>query len=131
MMPPTKKLSDHYTRPDWVRRINAMGDSVGGAQALIQLDPEALAERLQTGPLVEVREVDTDGSSLHVAARPAPTYAGDVSRLAEDLRGSDAHTVILLGNTGRADRLTDVERALRRGERPRRRGPRTLGDPPH
>ena len=57
-----------------------------------------------------MREVDTDGASIHVAARPAPTYAGDVRRLAEDLRRSRAHTVILLGNTGRADRLTDVLR---------------------
>jgi len=26
------QLSDHYRRPDWVRRLNAMGDSVGGAE---------------------------------------------------------------------------------------------------
>lgn len=37
-----KSLSDHYTRPDWVRRINAMGDSVGGADRLIPLEPDAL-----------------------------------------------------------------------------------------
>ena len=37
-----KDLSLHYTRPDWVRRINAMGDSVGGAERLIPLDPEEL-----------------------------------------------------------------------------------------
>ncbi len=34
-MSPIKNLSDHYTRPDWVRRINAMGDSVGDAKNLI------------------------------------------------------------------------------------------------
>ena len=39
-----KDLSTHYTRPDWVRRINAMGDSVGGPQNLIPLEPEALIE---------------------------------------------------------------------------------------
>jgi hypothetical protein len=37
-----KKLAEHYTRPDWVRRINAMGDSVGGAEKLIPLAAEEL-----------------------------------------------------------------------------------------
>ena len=37
-----KKLAEHYTRPDWVRRINAMGDSVGGAEKLIPLEAEEL-----------------------------------------------------------------------------------------
>ena len=41
-MPFMKKLSERYTRPDWVRRINAMGDSVGGAANLISLDPDEL-----------------------------------------------------------------------------------------
>ena len=41
LMSPIKKLSEHYTRPDWVRRINAMGDSVGGAEYLIPLDADA------------------------------------------------------------------------------------------
>ena len=49
-MPPIKNLADHYTRPDWVRRINAMGDSVGGAEKLIPLEADALrahcAERI-------------------------------------------------------------------------------------
>ncbi len=27
-MPRIKDLSEYYTRPDWVRRINAMGESV-------------------------------------------------------------------------------------------------------
>lgn len=29
-------------RPDWVRRINYMGDSVGGAQYLVSLDPDEM-----------------------------------------------------------------------------------------
>jgi transcription-repair coupling factor (superfamily II helicase) len=57
-----------------------------------------------------VREVATDGGSIHVACRPAPTYAGDVRRLADDLRPATSTTVVLLGNTGRADRLADVLR---------------------
>ncbi|MDG2026045.1 MAG: sulfotransferase [Acidimicrobiales bacterium] len=31
-------MAERYTRPDWVRRINAMGDSVGGARHIVPLD---------------------------------------------------------------------------------------------
>lgn len=31
-----------YPRPDWVRRINYMGDSVGGAEQLVSLDPDEM-----------------------------------------------------------------------------------------
>lgn len=41
-MPRIKNLADHYERPAWVRRINAMGDSVGGAEKLIPFDADAL-----------------------------------------------------------------------------------------
>ena len=79
------------------------------AEALVALAD--LEERLSASPLVEVREVDaTGGGAVHLACRPAPTYAGDVRRLAEDLRGASGTTVVLLGNTGRADRLADVLR---------------------
>ena len=104
----SQEISGYWRRvaEDWERRT----DGEPPRPEAILVNPDALAERLQKGPLVEVREVDTGGSSLHVATRPAPTYAGDVRRLAEDLRRSSGRTVILLGNTGRADRLTDVLR---------------------
>jgi transcription-repair coupling factor (superfamily II helicase) len=70
----------------------------------------ALDERLAATPRLEVREVATEPGSLHVACRPAPTYAGDVRRLAADLRATSSTTVFLLGNVGRADRLADVLR---------------------
>jgi len=41
-MSPVKDLSEYYVRPDWVRRINAMGDAVGGPEKLISLDPDEL-----------------------------------------------------------------------------------------
>jgi transcription-repair coupling factor (superfamily II helicase) len=91
---------------DWQRRAD--GEAPRPEELLVTSD--ALAERLGTGPLLEVREVDTGESALHVAARPAPTYTGDVRRLVADLRAAKGRTVILLGNTGRADRLTDVLR---------------------
>jgi hypothetical protein len=34
-----------YTRPDWVRRLNAMAGSVGGPEAMVQLDPDELLAR--------------------------------------------------------------------------------------
>jgi transcription-repair coupling factor (superfamily II helicase) len=78
------------------------------AEALVAL--VALGARLTAAPRIEVREIDPAGRSLHVACRPAATYAGDVRRLAADLRDRTATTVFLLGNTGRADRLADVLR---------------------
>ncbi len=78
------------------------------AEALVT--PQALAERLARAPVVEVREVATDGDALHVACRPAPLYAGDLVRLGEDLRATTATTLVFLGNAGRADRLADLLR---------------------
>ncbi len=72
--------------------------------------PAALFERLERAPSLAVREVATDGDSLHVASRPAPLYAGDLRRLADDLRAASGTTVVFLGNPGRADRLADVLR---------------------
>ena len=39
-----RDLADHYARPDWVRRVNAMGRSVGGPRYLISLDPGEMVE---------------------------------------------------------------------------------------
>ncbi len=57
-----KDLAEHYTRPDWVRRINAMGDSVGGAEKLIPFDPEALVRSAieSTGGLDDFGSFDGD-----------------------------------------------------------------------
>ncbi len=57
-----KDLSEHYTRPDWVRRINAMGDSVGGADRLISLDPAAVVRSAteSTGGLDDFGDFDGD-----------------------------------------------------------------------
>jgi len=61
-MPLIKNLHDHYTRPDWVRRLNAMGDSVGGAANLIPFDPEALVGTAieSTGGLSDFGDFDGD-----------------------------------------------------------------------
>lgn len=44
-MPALKNLADHYTRPDWARRINLMGDAVGGAERLVPFEAEELIAR--------------------------------------------------------------------------------------
>jgi transcription-repair coupling factor (superfamily II helicase) len=105
----------------WARAVEdqkrrADGLTPDPAEVLVSL--EALVVRLSAPPRLEVREVDAEGGGVHVACRPAPTYAGDVRRLAADLRAAPATTVFLLGNTGRADRLADVlrEDALAVGE---------------
>jgi hypothetical protein len=54
-------MSDHYQRPDWVRRMNDMGESVLGAHRLVSLDPDALVEqaRAATG-LTDFGDFDGD-----------------------------------------------------------------------
>jgi hypothetical protein len=61
-MSPIKSLSERYTRPDWARRINAMGDSVGGAAKLIPFDPDALLRAAidSTGGLEDFGDFDGD-----------------------------------------------------------------------
>ena len=61
-MPQIKDLADYYTRPDWVRRINAMGDSVGGADRLVSLDADELIGTAMdsTGGLSDFGSFDGD-----------------------------------------------------------------------
>jgi transcription-repair coupling factor (superfamily II helicase) len=93
-------------REDRERRGEGLLPEVG--EALVP--PEALAAHLAEARVIEVREVETAGETLHLASRPAPSYAGDMNRLAADLRATSATTVVFLGNPGRADRLADVLR---------------------
>jgi len=39
-----KSMAERYVRPEWVRRINAMAGSVGGAERLIPIEADALLE---------------------------------------------------------------------------------------
>jgi transcription-repair coupling factor (superfamily II helicase) len=69
---------------------------------------EALAARLEAGPVLELRDVDPESRGWHLPARPARRYAGDLKALVGELRGATGTTVLFLGNAGRADRLRDV-----------------------
>ena len=52
-IPKMKDLAQHYQRPDWVRRINAMGDSVAGAARLISLDADGSLRRIDVTAFLE------------------------------------------------------------------------------
>jgi transcription-repair coupling factor (superfamily II helicase) len=71
---------------------------------------ERLIARLAASPVLEARAIDTEERSVHFGARPVTAYAGDLRRLAADLRIASGTTVLFLGNPGRADRLQDVLR---------------------
>ncbi len=64
-----QNLSEFYTRPDWARRINAMGDSVGGADRLISLDPDELVRIAidSTGGLAEFGDFDGDWCARYLS----------------------------------------------------------------
>ena len=91
---------------DQKRRADGVTPEPG--EALVTLD--ALEARLAAAPTVAVSEVTTAEDAIAIACRPAPQYAGDVRRLAEDLARTTATSVVFLGNTGRAGRLADVLR---------------------
>ncbi len=57
-----KDLAEHYQRPDWVRRVNAMGDSVGGAAHLVPFETEELIRQASdsTGGLDDFGDFDGD-----------------------------------------------------------------------
>jgi hypothetical protein len=43
-----KPMSERTPRPDWVRRINVMGESIGGAEYMISLDVEEMVQLAQS-----------------------------------------------------------------------------------
>ena len=54
-------MSERAPRPDWVRRLNAMGDAVGGADRLIPLDvDEMVATARETHGLSDFGDFDGD-----------------------------------------------------------------------
>jgi transcription-repair coupling factor (superfamily II helicase) len=98
-------------REDRERRKEGVLPEVSEALVL----PEALEQHLAQARVVAVSEVvvgdePAPPDSVHLPARPAPSYAGDVVRLAADLRRFEGRAIVFLGNAGRADRLTDVLR---------------------
>jgi hypothetical protein len=92
-------MAERYARPEWVRRLNAMGDSVGGrvegARALVPIDPAALLEHA-------VREVGEPTSAFG-----DPDWRQRFEALARALDASPLHVV------GRLLTKQELLRALR------------------
>jgi hypothetical protein len=78
-------MGERYVRPDWVRRLNAMGESVGGrvegARQLVPIDPAALLEQAQ-------RDVGEPKSAFG-----DPDWRGRFETLARALDASPLHLV--------------------------------------
>jgi transcription-repair coupling factor (superfamily II helicase) len=95
---------------DFARRDRTRAAGLGLSPEEALLAPAAVTARLETGPALLLRDVDPEGRGEDLGARPVTRYAGDVRRLAADLRAARGRTVLLLGNAGRAERLKDVLR---------------------
>jgi hypothetical protein len=82
---PIASMAERYARPDWVRRLNAMGESVGGrvegARKLVPIDPELLLEQA-------VRDVGEPRGAFG-----DPAWRGRFEALARALDGSPLHLV--------------------------------------
>jgi hypothetical protein len=80
-----RSMAERYLRPDWVRRLNAMGDSVGGrvegARKLVPIDPAALLDEA-------VREAGEPRSDFG-----DPGWRGRFEALARALDASPLHLV--------------------------------------
>jgi hypothetical protein len=80
-----RSMAERYARPDWVRRLNLMGESVGGrvegARKLVPIDPGALLEQAE-------REVGRPRSDFGDA-----DWRGRFETLARALDASPLHLV--------------------------------------
>jgi hypothetical protein len=80
-----ESMAERYSRPDWVRRLNAMGESVGGrvdgARKLVPIEPGALLEQAE-------REVGRPQSDFG-----DPGWRGRFETLARALDASPLHLV--------------------------------------
>lgn len=91
-----RSMLERHPRPDWVRRINAMGDSVGGAENLITIDAGELIDlaRSSTG-LEDFGDFDGD-------------WRGRLEALVRDMNGhADLSTI------GRLMSRQEILRCLR------------------
>lgn len=60
-MPRLANLSELFQRPDWARRVIAMGDAAGGAEKLVPLDVDAMcASAIESSGLADFGNADGD-----------------------------------------------------------------------
>jgi hypothetical protein len=89
-------MSERYQRPDWVRRINAMADAVGGARRMVPLD---------AGELLEIATKSLGGAPAGDFGDPG--WRARFERLVAALDAADLHVV------GRLLTREELLRALR------------------
>jgi hypothetical protein len=75
-------MGDRYRRPDWVRRVNAMGPAAGGAARLVPLDVGELVDHARTSTGVQEPGDLGDGD-----------WEGRLRALVDAVNGSDLHAV--------------------------------------
>lgn len=90
-------MHERYRRPDWVRRINAMGDAAGGAQRMVPLVAGHLLDHTRESTGVEDPGDLGDGE-----------WEGRPHALVESINASDLHVV------GRMLTREELLRGLRR-----------------
>ena len=89
-------MGDRYRRPDWVRRVNAMGAAAGSARALVPLDAGAMIDAARTSTGVADPGDLGDGD-----------WEGRLRALAAAIDGGDLHVV------GRLMTREEIMRGLR------------------
>ena len=75
-------MGDRYRRPDWVRRVNAMGLAAGGARHMVPIDAGELIDRTRASTGIDAPSDLGDGD-----------WEGRLRALVDAVNGSDLHTV--------------------------------------
>jgi hypothetical protein len=75
-------MAERYRRPDWVRRVNAMGPAAGGAHRLVPLDAGALIDHARASTGIDEAGDLGDGD-----------WEGRLRTLVGAVNGSDLHAV--------------------------------------
>lgn len=101
-------MGDRYERPDWVRRVNAMGPAAGGAARLVPLDAGDLVDHARTSTGVRAPGDLGDGD-----------WEGRLRALVDAVNGSALHAVGRLMT--REEMLRCLRTRLLLGEDRRRR----------
>jgi Sulfotransferase family len=78
-------MSARYRRPDWVRRVNAMGPASGGARRLVPLDAGSLIDEARASTAASAPDGDGDLGD--------GDWEGRLRALVDAANGSDLHVV--------------------------------------
>ena len=84
-------MGERYRRPDWVRRVNAMGSASGGPRPWCPIEPEELIEQARASTGVADPGDLGDGD-----------WEGRLRALVDAVNGSDLHVVGRLDDRGRS-----------------------------